>query len=418
MKFTPTILLAGLAALASGCVTLPREDGTAIAPLNAHLEGFEREIRTIGIDKNAMADLRVRLAALKRSSDSTLDFLALSGGGAGGAYGAGIITGMTKAEKRPVFEVVTGVSTGALIAPFAFLGADWDDELERAFTSEDASHLLKDRGIGILFSASVFDGGPLLELVDNFVSVDMVNAIADQSEAGRLLIVATTDLDIQQPVYWDIGRIARHRTERARKLIRDVLIASASIPGVFDPMMIPVRTDTQTFEEMHVDGGTTIPFFLGPEIWSLSGEAVAVLNNANIYIIINGRLQSPASSTPVNTFQVVSRAFDTMMIYAARSALGEHVALAERQRMNLHVSFVPTDLAYKGALDFDMKDRHKLYFYGQTCAIRDELWFRREDLPEVLGNSRVLAKDLIQGYAVPDHCPRQKLDATVTAASG
>ena len=140
----------------TSCITLPRQDGPPPAPDYAIVEGFGGDIRTVGVDTGDTVITEETLGRIRAASDETIDFLALSGGGAGGSFGAGVLIGMTASGQRPQFEVVTGVSTGALIAPFAFLGAGWDDELEEAFASESAAQLLRSRGFGILFATSFF----------------------------------------------------------------------------------------------------------------------------------------------------------------------------------------------------------------------------------------------------------------------
>ncbi len=390
-----------------GCVTLPREDGPPAAPANAKVAGFSNAIRIVGIDPEASQDIEARVAAMRNARDGSLDFLALSGGGAGGSYGAGVIYGMSAVGERPVFEVVTGVSTGALIAPFAFLGPDWDDELKTAFATEAASNVMESRGVGILFNPSFFKGAPLHSLVDSFVTTELINAVADEADKGRILMVATTDLDTQQPVYWNLGEIAKRRDLRARNLFRDVLVASASVPGVFPPVMMPVEYKGQVFEEMHVDGGATVPFFLGPELWSLSTRSDTALKNANIYIVVNGQVQSPSRSTPVNTVQIVARSFETMLIYASRIAIGEYAALSTKHEMNMRVAFIPTDLAFAGPLDFNADERAKLFEYAWSCASQNSIFFSEESLTDALRNSDVSYDELKENGGLPGRCPTE-----------
>ncbi len=397
------LCLGGLTA----CVTVPREGGAGIPPLTARVSGFPEGIRTIGINSDSPDEIERKIDRLIKAGDGSLDFLALSGGGAGGAYGAGVLRGMTLGGDRPSFEVVTGVSTGALIAPFAFLGPEWDGELRKAFASDEASGVLKGRGVGTLFSSSVFKTAPLVDLVDSFVTMKMVNAIADEAETGRILMVATTDLDIQQPVYWDIGQIAQKRDENARELIRNVLVASGSIPGVFSPIMLTVEADGQTYQEMHVDGSATIPFFIGPEWWAVARDQIPLLVNANVYILVNGQIQAPAKPTPLNMIAVISRAFESMMMYPARIAISEYASLSQQQNMNLFVTYIPTDMAFAGPLAFDKEERQTLFDFARTCSRRGHAWIASADLPAAMEHSRVQAKDLKENFGLPDYCPAE-----------
>jgi hypothetical protein len=248
-------------ALLGACATAPRLDSPLASPRGAYPVGFPSTIRTETTDSDFLKENAIaRSAALSKASDRTVDILALSGGGAGGAYGAGVLTGLTLAGSRPRFEVVTGVSTGALIAPFAFLGPEWDEKLREAYGGGATGNLLQSRGVAALWDVGVFDGKPLRELVERFVTDELVAAVAKESASGRLLIVATTNLDREETVIWDMGAIAMQGGPAARDLFRNVLVASASVPGVFPPVMIQVEKDGQIYQEMHVDGGASTPF--------------------------------------------------------------------------------------------------------------------------------------------------------------
>jgi predicted patatin/cPLA2 family phospholipase len=189
-----------------------------------------------------------------------LSYLALSGGGADGAYGAGVLNGWTAQGTRPEFSVVSGVSTGALIAPFAFLGAAYDATLRDVYTSGIAESILDAPNfLNALFGSGLFGNTRLRELVARYVNQDMLAAIAVEHVKGKRLFIVTTNLDTQRTVIWDMGRIASLRSPQAVNLFRDVLAASASIPVVFPPMLIDAEANGNRFQEMHVDGGVTAP---------------------------------------------------------------------------------------------------------------------------------------------------------------
>src|SRR6202035_96647 len=208
----------------------------------------------VSFEKNSQRFIaRVRTA----SEGGTINVLALSGGGAGAAFGAGALAGLSKAGTRPQFHVVTGVSAGALTAPFAFLGPAWDDELTESFSGQRSAKLVQFSLSGLLFGSSVFRGKPLADLVNHYATEEMLRAVAREAAKGRLLLIATTDLDSERTVIWDMGAIAMHGGPEGLRLFRQVLIASASIPGLFPPVMIPVETLGTVFEEMHVDGSAT-----------------------------------------------------------------------------------------------------------------------------------------------------------------
>src|SRR6185369_2914693 len=196
----------------------------------------------------------------KDALSATRTYLALSGGGADGAYGVGVLNGWTAAGTRPAFSVVSGVSTGGLIAPFAFLGSQYDDTLREVYTSGIASSLLDDPSIiRVLFGSGLFGNKRLRELVARYVGPEILAAVARENARGRKLLVATTDLDTQRTAIWDMGKIAAVGSPEALRLFRDVMAASASIPLVFPPILIEAEGQGRRFEEMHVDGGVTAP---------------------------------------------------------------------------------------------------------------------------------------------------------------
>ena len=244
----------------TGCVTLPRHERPPQSSQAAAPVGFSSAVRALGVDwrlDRPPADIVTGLRAA--ATDGLLDILALSGGGASGAFGAGALVGLNRAHARPQFELVTGVSAGALIAPFAFLGPEWDSQLTDAFVGDRSESLIRRRGILGLFGNSFFEGEPLRQLVDGLVTDAMIREVSRESAKGRLLLVATTDLDKSETVVWNMGAIAATGGESARTLFRDVIVASSSIPGVFPPVMISVRdANGVAYQEMHVDGGVTV----------------------------------------------------------------------------------------------------------------------------------------------------------------
>jgi predicted acylesterase/phospholipase RssA len=265
-------LLAGvLAAVAiSGCATLER------LPAVTYAEARQIDILDIPdarfyvSDTNRIYDVAIK--AYQRSNRArggqTRHYLALSGGGDDGAFGAGLMAGWSAHGNRPEFDMVTGVSTGALSAPFAFLGRAYDQKLAGMYTETSAGDIFQKRAILIsaVTSDSLVDNAPLRKLIDSSVDAAMVRAIADEYDKGRLLFVLTTNLDQSRPVIWNIGAIAASNNPKARDLIVDVLLASASIPAIFPPVMLDVTVDGQKRQEMHVDGGTIAQVFFLPSV--------------------------------------------------------------------------------------------------------------------------------------------------------
>jgi predicted acylesterase/phospholipase RssA len=249
-----------------------------------------------------------------------LSILALSGGGAFGAFGAGAMVGLTRSGSRPEIAVVTGIGTGALIAPYAFLGPTWDARLRDVYTSGAADNLLQSRGLGALFGSSLYSGKPLQQLVDAYVSDEMIQAIAHEAGRGRLLLVATTDVASGERVVWDLGAIALNGGTNARTLFRDVLVASASVPGMFPPVMIRVHEDGAPRDQAHVDGSATGPFFVPPAFVQTTPETRDATRTA-VYVIVDGPLGEASGATRLTTRAILSRSIHAGLNHLLRTTL-------------------------------------------------------------------------------------------------
>ena len=222
----------------------------------------------------AAMDRQVRARGLRSLADlPQLQLLAVSGGGENGAFGAGLLCGWSAQGTRPTFDLVTGISTGALTAPFAFLGTDYDPQLRAVYTETPPSQILTKRALtAALFDDALADNEPLFKTISRYVDDRMLAGIAQAYDAGRLLLIGSTDLDAQVPVIWNIGAIAKSGHPRAADTIRRILLASAAIPGAFPPSMIEVTMGGKTYQEMHVDGGAFAQTFLYPSALTRNRE--------------------------------------------------------------------------------------------------------------------------------------------------
>ncbi len=152
--------------------------------------------------------------------DKPHNYLAISGGGSNGAFGAGLLAGWADAGTRPEFSMVTGVSTGALTAPFVFLGSDYDDELKKVYTTTTTEDIAKKRSIlTAIRSDSMTDTAPLRALIENYITMDMIDAIAVEHKRGRRLFVGTMHMDAGRGMIWNIGAIAASDHPGKAKLI-------------------------------------------------------------------------------------------------------------------------------------------------------------------------------------------------------
>jgi hypothetical protein len=362
--------------LLSGCAGLPRRGAPVEHDASAIVEGFPADIRWVGSTRRDI-ELRspVLLRQVQRAADGrAVNVLVLSGGGAGGAFGAGALVGLSQRGARPDFQIVTGVSAGALIAPLAFLGPDWDAQLTEAFSGVPTQHLMHAHWLGALFGDSVYQGEPLARLVDHYVTDELLRAVARESRRGRLLLVATTDLDSEQPVIWNLGLIAERGGARAKRLFADVLIASASIPGVFPPVMINVEQGGKIYQEMHVDGTAMASLFFMPDVAAILPNPLEALRNGHLYVLINGPLRTPEATTRDQTFSILKRSAVATLQGGTRAGIEIAYSVAQRRHMSMAVSDVPDVYPFAGALEFDISKMRALFDYGEHCALLDELW--------------------------------------------
>ncbi len=362
----------GLAAVSiaiGGCATVvQRVPFTASEQAAAAPVGFGR-VR-YAQDDPALAVLMER--ALKPNARGEVSALALSGGGANGAYGAGLIYGWARTGERPEFQIVTGVSTGALAAPFAFLGPAWDEQLRRAYFSDEIHHLLQSRGLLGLFGAGFYRKSPLEDLVRRYATDDLIRAVAAEHARGRRLLVATTNLDTEQLIVWDMGAIAAQGGPEARDLFAEVLIASASVPGVFPPTMIGVEAGGRRFAEMHVDGQAESPFFAITESLLLRRLADPRFR-PRLFIIVNGPRESQFAVTDHAIIPILRRTVDTTSKASIRLALTTALDFCVHNGCDLRVSDLPTT-EKNDVLDFGAGHIQSLFDAGQTAITTGQAW--------------------------------------------
>ena len=246
-------------------------------------------------------------------------FLAVSGGSDSGAFGAGLLCGWHDSGTIPEFKLVTGVSTGAMIAPFPFLGGRYYDRLRTLYTTIKPSDVLQERGLfGVLSGDALADTTPLFQLISRYCDEQMLTDIAEAYRRGRLLLIGTTSLDEQRPVIWNIGAIAASGRPGALDLVRKVLLASASIPGAFPPVMIDVEAAGKRYQEMNVDGGAVVQTFLYPPDVTLRPEARSLIQSRerHAYIIRNARLDPDWADVQRRFLKITGRAISTMIYYS------------------------------------------------------------------------------------------------------
>ncbi|MBV1690911.1 patatin-like phospholipase family protein [Novosphingobium sp. G106] len=302
-------------------------------------------------------------------------YLAISGGGDNGAYGAGFLNGWTAAGTRPDFKVVTGISTGALIAPFAFLGPKYDYVLERVYTTSSQKDIFRKRGLlKGLFGDGMADTQPLANLIASYVTPQFLDEIADQYAHGRILLVGTTNLDSLEPVIWNMTAIASSKDPNALALFRKILLASASIPGAFPPVMIDATVAGTHYAEMHVDGGTIAQVFLFPPSLRISGTDPALQRKRTLYIIRNARLDPDWASVERRTLPIASRAIASLTRAQGIGDLYRIYATAQRDRIDFNLTSIPATFNTPHREEFDTNYMRELFSTGKQIAQAGYQW--------------------------------------------
>jgi predicted patatin/cPLA2 family phospholipase len=304
-------------------------------------------------------------------------YLALSGGGENGAFGAGLLNGWTATGDRPQFTFVTGISTGSLIAPFAFLGPAHDTSLREIYTQYSTKDLLRKKPLpSILSSDSAVDSSPLRGLIEKYVDATIIAAIAAEHRKGRRLWIGTTNLDAGRPVIWNIGEIANSNDPRAPSLIHDILLASASIPGAFPPVLINVEANGRTFDELHVDGGTSTQVFFYPVgvDWKKVLRKMKVPGKPDLFVIRNAAIDPTYKATERKIMPIASRSIETLVRTQGIGDLYRIYLGAVRDGIEFHLAYVPDDFNVRSNEEFDPVYMRALYNTGYDLALSGKMW--------------------------------------------
>jgi predicted acylesterase/phospholipase RssA len=407
------IFLLGTLALI-GCTSLPRREAPPTLFSSSAPAGFSRQVRFLSSDRARVErESAVELQRIRDSSpDGILRALVLSGGGAGGAFGAGALVGLSRRHERPRYDVVTGVSAGALIAPFAFLGPSWDAQLTDAFTGRRAEQMSVRGLLALPFGAS-HRSAVMKALVDHYVTPALIRAVAREAASGRLLWVATTDLDKEETVIWDMGAIASRGGETARKLFRDVLVASASIPGVFEPVLIHVQDGDASYDEMHVDGNASTPLFVAPVAAYFALLNKTLLQGAQVYLLINGQIIDAPETTPYQLGPIMARTLSVALRHMAREEVVGVSQFAEKYGMSVQSTYLPFDYPKYNSADFRASNMRPLFEYGERCAQAGRLWTTMDETMATAAAAAAPASPRASPAAQARQCPLRDVAYTV-----
>jgi predicted acylesterase/phospholipase RssA len=370
------VVLAGLPACAKrNCVPEPltRSRGTLV-DVNAPPEGHA--VPEAGLAREVGAEFRRKGATMHPAGARPYQFLAVSGGGLYGAFGVGLLEGWTESGARPQFDVVTGVSTGALTATFAFLGQEYDPILRTEIVGVQRRDILRLRSPFLIpFSESLFNPQRMVAKINKYCTLEQMNEVAKAHAAGRRLYVGTTNLDTRRLVIWDMGAIATRGTPEALNLYQHVVMASCSIPGALPPVRISVEVNGRRYEELHVDGGVS-------DLAIFRGFMVADLNRAagvngpqappgsTLSVISNGKLYAERSCVRPRIVQMLSSASSSILSGRTRDELYRIYLNCLETGVEFRLAAVAQDvpLGSEGALQLSLADQQRLYEAGHQLG--------------------------------------------------
>jgi predicted acylesterase/phospholipase RssA len=304
-------------------------------------------------------------------------FLAVSGGGDNGAFTAGLLNGWTVEGTRPEFKLVTGISTGGLIGPFAFLGRKYDTTLKEFYTSISPKDVIEPRNFlkGVLGDAMA-NNAPLLKLTRKSVTEDFLKEVALEYAKGRFLMIGTADIDARRPIIWDMGKIATYGGPKALDLFVSVMIASASLPGAFPPVMVDVEADGKHYQEMHVDGGVVAQVFAYPVgITAAHIDATAgTYRDRTLYIIRNARLDPGWAQVERQTMSIAGRAVTSLIHSQGIGDLYRIYSTTQRDRVDFNLAFIPPTFNQPHPEEFDNAYMRQLFAVGYEMALKGFPW--------------------------------------------
>lgn len=371
--------------LGCGCACVRHAVPEELMPM-AGVSGM-RDIRAFsGIPSDSFKKDFVQLLEDEQGKINAFDFnvtrvysvLAVSGGGANGAYGAGILNGWTRSGTRPVFKVVTGISTGAIIAPLAFLGSDYDGRLKEFYTKYSTRDIARMR---LPFGHNSFaTTRPLRMLIERYFDESLFKAVAAEYSKGRRLYVGTTNLDAQRLVIWDMGKIASIGDENALELFRKIILASASIPVAFPPVYLEVEAGDRKYDEMHVDGGICKQVFFLYDV--LQGFNAALKeknidparNRYSIYVIRNGYVNGYYREIPDKLMPIIERTVDSITSAQGVGDLYQLYLFAVKSKGDFNLAYIPDGHKSGSKELFDPAEMRALFDLGCAEAENGYTW--------------------------------------------
>jgi len=365
----------------SGCTTVPDRVPVPERIANdAAVSGFQ-DIRLWGDDEISPSEQerwnRLLVDSARRRGAGVANYLVISGGGGDGAFSAGFLAGWSEAGTRPSFDVVTGISIGALVAPYAFIGEDQDDTLRTMFDSYNGyDFYARDNIQKVITGQLKARDNPLRKLVEKRVDDALLDAVAEEHRRGRLLFVGTTNLDAQRVVMWNLGAIAASRRPDRRALFVDVLSAAASIPVVLPAVPITVTAEGRAYEELHVDAGTQMEAVFLPAQISVRDvdRALGRRREHRLYILRNDKVTPQYAEVNNDAFDIARRSLSTLLKAHAVADLYRIHAVATRDRISYNLASIPANAPVQAGDEFNPGYLRQLFTLGESLARDGYSW--------------------------------------------
>ena len=373
----------------AGCTSLPRNPVPIDRQNEAKIPGLELSRAISGQDNLFFEEDALVSEQQYREHNGhsnteklNLSLLVLSGGADYGAFGAGLLNGWSESGKRPQFKLVTGVSTGALIATFAFLGPAYDQFLKEAYTTVEAEDIFSARYFSFLWKDSLVDTTPLAGLIRRFITDEVMQEVAEAHTQGRRLWIATTNLDADRLVIWNMGKIAQSGHPDALEIFHKIVLASTSIPGIFPPVMIDVDVDGQVYDEMHVDGGVKAQLFLNAETMNLvrlkeQYDKAGVIPKWTVYIVRNAKVGPEPQHVPRKLSAISTRAMNSLLKSQGRNDMERIFVMGQRAEIEFNWTSLPREYIPATQAVFDRGEMNNIYKLGYERGLRGGDWRQR-----------------------------------------
>ena len=372
-----------LVLLSGGCASWKRAPFPEEQQTLGSLEGYESEIRIWGDRSENKYDISAPLVKSQVMAHDASQFknpqsfLALSGGGQNGAFGAGLLNGWSESGSRPEFRIVSGISTGAIIAPFAFLGSSHDAGLKEMFTLYSTKQVLKKKVLkGLFGGVALTESDRLLKLIAHYVDDEMVEAIAVEYAKGRRLFIGTTNLDAKRPVVWDIGRIASSDAPDKVELIHRIILASASVPAAFPPVLFQASKEETEYYELHVDGGISYQLFINPSSVQLGEyiKAAGFTAGGTVYVIRNSLMNSSWEPVKKNAAAISAASVGGLTMNQGNSDQYVIYQQAKLDGMKFQCARIPDVFTVEPNEAFDTAYMQALFEMARNMAVKGYPW--------------------------------------------